>query len=256
MQYLREKSHVLDDFRRLVADDEQNEDGRRFWRLVTVPYLERLQIGPAEPLLAEVRDLLQQVKSQFADIREPAYVFEPESQVRWRRDGSAEPTYAELAEGMLFAMEHLNVGCQAPEIKGRDADGGEFKLSDYRGKVVLLSFSANWCGSCVRMYPLERKLVKTMRERPFVMLSINGDPEIATLRQAIERGEITWRCWWDGGRGGPISTRWHVEGWPTVYVIDAQGIIRHKSHSDRHLEETIEDLVRKADSSHTSRGQP
>lgn len=44
----------------------------------------------------------------------------------------------------LYLLEHLSVGKAAPEIKAEDLDGKEFKLSDYRGKVVVLDFWGNW----------------------------------------------------------------------------------------------------------------
>ncbi|HJN10805.1 MAG: redoxin domain-containing protein [Pirellulaceae bacterium] len=49
-----------------------------------------------------------------------------------------------IAEDALYAIRHLSVGKLAPEIKGIDISGNEFKLSDYRGKVVMLSFWAHW----------------------------------------------------------------------------------------------------------------
>lgn len=49
-----------------------------------------------------------------------------------------------LAENLLFEAEHLEVGVVAPEITGEDLDGFSFKLSDYRGKVVLLDFWGDW----------------------------------------------------------------------------------------------------------------
>ena len=49
-----------------------------------------------------------------------------------------------MAENGLFVMRHLSVGKVAPEITGQDIDGRPFKLSDYRGKVVMLSFWAHW----------------------------------------------------------------------------------------------------------------
>jgi hypothetical protein len=48
------------------------------------------------------------------------------------------------ADGVLFEIEHLQVGCTVPEIEGKDIDGVQFKLSDYRGKVVMLDFWGFW----------------------------------------------------------------------------------------------------------------
>jgi hypothetical protein len=53
-------------------------------------------------------------------------------------------SYASVAEGILFARKHLAVGKPAPEIEAADTQGVAFKLSDYRGKVVLLDFWGNW----------------------------------------------------------------------------------------------------------------
>ena len=53
-------------------------------------------------------------------------------------------SYAALAEGILFSRKHLQVGMTVPEIEAADTQGVSFKLSDYRGKVVLLDFWGNW----------------------------------------------------------------------------------------------------------------
>ena len=49
-----------------------------------------------------------------------------------------------MAEGALFAIRYLSVGKTVPEIEGTDLDGEAFKLSDYRGKVVVLDFWGDW----------------------------------------------------------------------------------------------------------------
>ena len=54
------------------------------------------------------------------------------------------PEQIESARGHLFAMRNLAIGKVAPEIEGEDVDGKKFKLSDYRGKVVMLSFWGDW----------------------------------------------------------------------------------------------------------------
>ena len=60
-----------------------------------------------------------------------------------QRQWSSRPL-GEDARAALFAMQNLRVGKAAPEIEGEDIDGVKFKLSDYRGKVVLLDFWGHW----------------------------------------------------------------------------------------------------------------
>ena len=130
------------------------------------------------------------------------------------------------AQRMLFAEKHLSIGAEAPEIIGKDAEGNEFKLSDYRGKVVMLDFFANWCPHCTKMYPLERIMVEKQRDKPYVLLGVNCD-QPGVLEQLIQEKKVTWQCWADG-EGGPISTEWQLSGFPMIYIIDHQGIIRYQ----------------------------
>jgi hypothetical protein len=101
------------------------------------------------------------------------------------------------------------------------------------------------------MYPHERSLVKKMQDKPFALLGINSDPSKDVLKRVIKDEKMTWRSWWDGGStSGPIATTWNVQGWPTLYVIDHKGIIRHKwmgSPGDGILDSAIEKLVKQAD---------
>src|SRR5262249_46833048 len=53
-------------------------------------------------------------------------------------------TLGKAAEGALFEIRHLAVGKPVPEIEGEDTDGKKFKLSDYKGKVVVLDFWGHW----------------------------------------------------------------------------------------------------------------
>ena len=102
------------------------------------------------------------------------------------------------------------------------------------------------------MYPHERSLVKKLADKPFALVGVNSDPDLEKLKPRLEEEKITWRSFWNGkdGTGGPISTAWNVHGWPTLYIIDHKGVIRHKylgSPGDKVLDEAIEKLVREAE---------
>ena len=69
-----------------------------------------------------------------------------------------------------------------------------------------------------------------MEGKPFALLGINSDTDKDELKKVMEQEGITWRSWWNGpkGTGGPLSRQWNVQGWPTLYLIDAKGVIRYK----------------------------
>lgn len=148
-----------------------------------------------------------------------------------------------LAGSELDAMRHLGLGKVAPEIEGLDHDGRRFKLSESRGKVVVLTFSGSWCGPCVAMYPQERALLARLEGKSFAMVSVNTDEKVETLKKAIDSGEITWRCWWDGGTEGPITTRWGISSFPSVFVLDRRGVIRFKDLRSNDLERAVANLL-------------
>ena len=182
-------------------------------------------------LAQESEALLQRVVSEFGDVKD------------WFTPGR---TLGAIAEGELFAMRNLSVGKVAPEIKGQDHEGVSFSLSDYRGKVVLLTFSASWCGPCVGMYPHERGLVEKLKDKPFSLVSVNADADVGTLKKSIASGEITWRCWWDGGMDGPITTRWGVSAIPAVFVLDKSGMIRFRDVRGDDLDKAVTSLLGEA----------
>jgi hypothetical protein len=102
------------------------------------------------------------------------------------------------------------------------------------------------------MYPHERSLVKKLADKPFALIGVNSDSDREALKPVLEKEQITWRSFWNGpdGTGGPISTAWNVQGWPTLYVIDHKGVIRHKylgSPGDEVLDGVIEKLVQEAE---------
>jgi hypothetical protein len=102
------------------------------------------------------------------------------------------------------------------------------------------------------MYPHERSLVQKMEGKAFALLGVNSDSDKVALKQAMQKEHITWRSFWNGPSGtkGPISGAWAIQGWPTLFIIDHKGIIRHKyvgSPGPQVLDAAIEKLVAEAD---------
>ena len=89
----------------------------------------------------------------------------------------------------------------------------------------MLTFSANWCGPCRSLYPLQRNLVEKFKDEPFVLLSVNRDDRVDTLKSSLASGVITWRCWWDGLKG-PSHAAWRFPGSWAVFLLDDNGVIQ------------------------------
>src|SRR5262245_14174870 len=94
--------------------------------------------------------------------------------------------------------ESILVEEEAPDTVGHDSDGQPIRLSDYRGKVVLLDFWASWCPPCRAMFPQERELVEKMRGRRFVLLGVNCDADVEKQKEVEESEGLNWRSLFDG----------------------------------------------------------
>jgi thiol-disulfide isomerase/thioredoxin len=161
------------------------------------------------------------------------------------------PTLGGEAEPELFELRHLGIGRTAPEITGEDLDGAGLKLSGYRGKVVLLVFWASWCGPCMETVPQEKALVEHFKGRPFALVVVNGDSSKISAARAVKENQISWPFFWNGkeGPGGTIPVAWNVRSWPTIYVLDQQGVIRFKNLRGKPLDDALEKLVSAAEKS-------
>src|SRR5215471_4330158 len=94
------------------------------------------------------------------------------------------------------------------------------------------------------MYPHERSLVKKLADKPFVLLGVNSDEDRENVKKVIEKEQMTWRSWWNGGgTDGPVQTAYNVSHWPTIYLLDHEGKIRYIDVRDKKLEEAIDELL-------------
>lgn len=137
----------------------------------------------------------------------------------------------------------LSVGKKAPEVVSQDVGGKKVKLSAYKGKVVVLDIWATWCPPCRAMIPHERELVKRLKDKPFALISISADAKKEDLTKFLGETPMPWVHWWNGEQGGIVED-WEVRGFPTIYVLDAKGVIRYKNVRGKDMDEAVETLLK------------
>jgi len=150
---------------------------------------------------------------------------------------------ADQSVAVLFEMENLAVGKIVPDIEGRDAQNADLKLSNYRGKVVLLIFWGGWCHSCHHFLPILRDLRTRLGPDGFTVVGVNSDlpSELTTF---LKKEPLHWPNFSDGSSTGPISVVWNIRSWPTLCLIGADGVILAKQPSISNLEETLRPLLK------------
>jgi len=93
------------------------------------------------------------------------------------------------------------------------------------------------------MYPDERSLVSRLKDEPFALVGVNSDTA-ERYRAAVETERLPWPSFWDGGDTyGPIASKWGVWGWPTILVLDHEGIIRAVGLRGEKLEAAVDRLL-------------
>ncbi len=98
------------------------------------------------------------------------------------------------------------------------------------------------------MYAHERSLVQDLADDQFAIVGVNSDTSPEAAQAAVRDHQLSWRSFFDGGSTqGPIATAWDVAGWPTIYVLDAEGVIQGKGLRGEELEAKVRELLSKSD---------
>src|SRR5271169_7059676 len=112
----------------------------------------------------------------------------------------------------------------APDFTLPDANGASVKLSDYKGKVVLLNFWATWCGPCKIEIPWFMDFEKTYKDKNFAVLGVSLDEDgWESVKPYIEQKKINYRV--VIGTEQVAQLYGEVDSLPTSFMIDREGRI-------------------------------
>lgn len=112
---------------------------------------------------------------------------------------------------------------QAPDFVLSDLEGGEFRLSDQRGKPVLLIFGTTWCPSCREEIPRLKDIYARYAERGLIMVNINIQESPDKVSSYAEKYELPYRSLLD--EDGAVSERYGIRGVPAMILLDEKGMI-------------------------------
>lgn len=122
-----------------------------------------------------------------------------------------------------------SVPTRAPDFSAQDHTGKMVKLSNYRGKVVVLRFWASWCETCRAEQPSLEALASDVDPDDVVVLSIASDGDWEKVRQKLPNGSnalVLIDPPAEEGGIGPIGQAYGVEKVPESFLIDRDGIVR------------------------------
>ena len=124
-------------------------------------------------------------------------------------------------------IQAYNPPVQAPPLDLLDLDGNRKPLTEYRGRVVLVSFWGTWCPPCVEEMPAIQRLQGQLSDRPFSVLAVNVSEGRNRVAAFVERNDIRFTVLLDSE--GEASRAWQVRVFPTSYLIDASGRVRYRA---------------------------
>ena len=135
-------------------------------------------------------------------------------------------------------------GGGAPDFSATDSAGRTVKLSDLKGKVVLLDFWATWCPPCRTEIPYLLEIYRKFKDKEFVLISVSLDRDLQAARQFVKDKEMGWVHIIDREAGQAIATLYEVEYIPSTFVIGRKGKIEARQLRGEELKDRIAALLK------------
>ena len=120
---------------------------------------------------------------------------------------------------------------QAPDFVLADIDGNQYRLSDYRGQVVIVNFWATWCPPCRAEMPSMQRAWQQLEQEGILMLGINVGEDEDTIFQFTANYPVEFPLLMD--QDSRVINQWPVRGLPTTFVVSPAGKITYRAIGGR-----------------------
>lgn len=235
----------------------QTNEGAREWvrnqRAEAIRFKAAIEKVDLTRVRLEALQLLDRTVNNYAGVKAPRRRWTSASGIKdafeLKLDNWTEPetwrirTIPERADILRFQQTRLQTGMSAPEIEGFDYHQRPIRLSQFKGKVVLLAVGVG--PSEEELSGNMTKLSANLKDKPVQCVSVipgSGDGGWS-VRAIVEDNKINWPIIRDT-TDDEVQARWCQQTFPEVYIIDQQGVIRHHFMGHHVSEEHLESLIR------------
>ena len=138
------------------------------------------------------------------------------------------------------------IGALAPDLAFTSPDGKVIKLSDLRGKIVLVDFWASWCRPCRMENPNVVAAYKKFKDKGFTIYSVSLDQDASKWKGAIQQDGLEWPNHVSDLKGwqSQAAAMYGVQGIPAQFLLDKDGKIVAKNLRGEQLEEKLTELLK------------
>ena len=118
-----------------------------------------------------------------------------------------------------------SIGDIAPDFISKDVNGNTVRLSDYKGKVVLIELWATWCGPCRALTPVLNKIYEKYKDKGFVVLALTPEENTNTVKSYIKENNVTYPVLITDMK---TTRRYGVISIPASFLISRDGRVAEK----------------------------
>ncbi len=145
----------------------------------------------------------------------------------------------------MAKLKSVQIGQPAPEFTIKSVEGRPIKLSDFKGKYLMLDFWASWCMPCRQENPNVVKAYRSYKDKNFTILGISLDKDAAAWKTAIAADHLSWAHASDlNDFNSPTAMLYAIEAIPSSFIIDPTGKIVAKNLRGEQLEAFLNETLR------------